>query len=162
MRGKKIPSDQRARAVGIAAVAGFAEASRQTGISESAVRAWYEKPEYAELRDRTKEIATSEWWAGVQLAFRRSVELLDRTDDPVKAATAGAIMFDKMALSRGDVTTRSEVSTFHGYNDHEKRAIADLLRKALAPDAASPADAGDAERDAVVGAGTEGTASSTG
>ena len=142
-RGKKIPSDQRARAVGIAAVAGFAEASRQTGISESAVRAWYEKPEYAELRDRTKEIATSEWWAGVQLAFRRSVELLDRTDDPVKAATAGAIMFDKMALSRGDVTSRTENRTWtDDLNDTEKQRLRDWIDSL--DDPASAAGSGEA------------------
>ena len=140
MRGKKIPSDQRARAVGIAAIAGFAEASRQTGISESAVRAWYEKPEYAELRDRTKEIATTEWWAGVQLAFRRSVELLDRTDDPVKAATAGAIMFDKMALSRGEVTSRSENRTWNdGLDPDKQRRLRDwALDKLDELDAAVP------------------------
>ena len=137
MRGKKIPTNERARAVGLAAVSGFAEASRQTGISESAIRTWWDRPEFAELRDRTKEAATNEWWAGVQMAFRRSVELLERTDDPVKAATAGAIMFDKMALSRGEVTSRSENLT-SGMDRDQQTAI----RKWLAALARGEADRG--------------------
>ena len=162
MRGRKRPTTERTKAVSLAVVHGVAEAARQTGIPERTVHDWYHLPEFAELRDRNKEEVTAEWWAGVQKAFRRTVQLLDQTEDPVKAATAGAIMFDKMALSRGDVTTRSEVSTFHGYNDHEKRAIADLLRKALATDGAPAADAGDAPRDAVVGAGPEGATTAGG
>jgi hypothetical protein len=159
MRGRKFPQKQKAEAVGIAAVTSIAEASRQTGIPEPTIHAWFHSPEYEELRTRNKEAVGEEWWAGVQKAFRRTFELLDQTEDPVKAATAGAIVFDKLALSRGDVTSRSEVSTFHGYNDHEKRAIADLLRKALAPDGAPATDAGDAVGDAVVGAGEAGATS---
>jgi hypothetical protein len=150
MRGKKRPTAERARAVGVALMDGPTEASRKTGIPANTIREWMTRPEFVELRQRTKDAVGEEWWAGVQLAFRRSLELLDHTDDPVKAATAGAIIFDKLALSRGDVTSRSEVSTFHGYNDHEKRAIADLLRKALAGDGATDPSEADA-----VGAGVE-------
>ena len=156
MRGKKRPAAERARAVGVALMDGIAEASRKTGIPETTIHAWMDRPEFAELRSRTKDAVAEEWWAGVQLAFRRSLELLSNTDDPVKAATAGAIIFDKLALTRGDPTARSEVSTFHGYNDHEKRAIADLLRQALAGDGAGTGAALDAGRDALVGAGAQG------
>jgi hypothetical protein len=148
--------------VGVALMDGPTEASRKTGIPANTIREWMTRPEFVELRQRTKDAVGEEWWAGVQLAFRRSLELLDHTDDPVKAATAGAIIFDKLALSRGDVTSRSEVSTFHGYNDHEKRAIADLLRRALAGDGTEAAAAGDAVGDAVVGAGTPGADSTAG
>ena len=141
---------------------GPAAAARATGIPENTIREWVGRPEFVELRERTKDAVAEEWWAGVQHGFRRVIEAFDEEADVQKKATAAAILFDKIALLRGDVTSRSEVSTFHGYNDHEKRAIADLLRKALAPDATPPADAGDAERDAVVGAGAEGAATSTG
>lgn len=108
MRGKKRPTADRTRALGIAVVDGAAAASQRTGIPENTIRTWMDTPEFVELRERTKEQVTGEWWAQVQKAFRRSIELLDKTDDPVKAATAGAIIFDKMSLSRGEATARTE------------------------------------------------------
>jgi hypothetical protein len=126
MRGRKRPTTERTKAVSLAVVHGVAEAARQTGIPESTVHQWYHLPEFAELRDRNKEEVTAEWWAGVQKAFRRSVVLLDSTDDPVKAATAGAIMFDKMALSRGEVTSRSESLT-SGFDPNQQRRIREWL-----------------------------------
>lgn len=137
MRGKKRPTTDRTRAVSLAVVHGVAEAARQTGIPESTVRQWFQLPEFEELRARNKEEVTAEWWAGIQKAFRRSVELLERTDDPVKAATAGAIMFDKMALSRGEVTSRSESLT-SGFDPSQQRRI----REWLASLADSEADSG--------------------
>ena len=141
---------------------GPTEASRKTGLPESTIRQWMHRPEFAELRERTKDAVAAEWWAGVQHGFRRVIEAFDEEADVQKKATAAAILFDKIALLRGDVTARSEVSTFHGYNDHEKRAIADLLRQALAGDGPAAGPAGDAEGDAVVGAGTPGADSPTG
>ena len=146
----------KARAVGIAVVDGPTVASRATGIPRPTIIGWMNDPVFDELRQRKQEVVEEEWDVGVQLAFRRTIELLQHTDDPVKAATAGAIMYDKLALRRGNATSRSEVSTFHGYNDHEKRAIADLLREALAGDGADPGAALDAGGDAMVGAGTTG------
>lgn len=135
MRGKKRPTTERTKAVSLAVVHGVAEAARLTGIPERTVNEWYHLPEFAELRDRNKEEVTAEWWAGIQKAFRRAVDLLDKTDDPVKAATAGAIMFDKMALSRGEVTSRSENLT-SGFDRDQQTAI----RKWLAAVARGEAD----------------------
>ena len=108
MRGSKRPVQEKARAVGIAAVTSIAEASRQTGIPRQTIQQWYDQPEFGELRQRKQEVVQDEWRVGVQLAFRRSVELLNKTDDPVKAATAGAIIYDKLALSTGNATSRTE------------------------------------------------------
>jgi transposase-like protein len=162
MRGRKRPMAERARAVGVALLDGASEASRKTGLPESTIRQWMGRPEFAELRERTKEAVAEEWWAGVQHGFRRVIEAFDEEADVQKKATAAAILFDKIALMRGDVTSRSEVSTFHGYNDHEKRAIADLLREALAADGAEGGPAGDADGDAMVGIGAPGADSPVG
>jgi hypothetical protein len=127
MRGQKRPVKERARAVGIAVATGsIAEAARQTGIAETTIHQWLHSPEYEELRTRNKEEVSAEWWAGVQKAFRRTVELLDNTEDPVKSATAGAIMFDKMALSRGEATGRTETRTWtDGLDPDKQRALRD-------------------------------------
>ncbi len=146
MRGKKRPTAERAHAVGVALLDGPTEASRKTGLPESTIRQWMGRPEFAELRERTKEAVAEEWWAGVQHGFRRVIEAFDQEADVQKKALAAAILFDKIALLRGDVTSRSEVQTFNGYNDHEKRAIAGLLRRATSGDGAEGAVEGDAER----------------
>lgn len=95
-------------ALGIAVVSGVPAAAEATGIPERTIYKWTDSPEFAELCGRNKEVITHEWGGFVQRAFRRADELLMATDDPVKAATAGAIMFDKMALWRGEVTSRTE------------------------------------------------------
>lgn len=145
MRGKKRPTSERARAVGIALVDGASAASEATGLPRQTIQGWMETPEFGELRQRTKDQVVGEWFAGVQLAFRRSITLLDKTDDPVKAATAGAIMFDKLALTRGDATTRSEVTHFRDYNDEERRRLRDALDRVLEelPEGSAPAGAED-------------------
>lgn len=128
MRGQKRPARDRSQALGIAVVDGAAAASRQTGIPENTIRTWMDTPEFVELRERTKDVVTAEWWGFVQKAFRRTAHLLDETEDPVKAATAGAIIFDKMALSRGEATSRSENRSLSDeLDDHERATLKGIL-----------------------------------
>jgi hypothetical protein len=128
MRGKLTDKRVRARAVGLAMVVGANEASRQTGIPERSVRRWVMDPEMAELAARTKETVAEEWWAIVQKGFRRVEALLDSTEDAQKAATATAIIFDKMALSRGEPTSRTETRTWtDDLDDHEKARLRDWI-----------------------------------
>lgn len=121
MRGKKRPLSERTAALAVVAVEGIPAASERTGIPQTTIREWLDDPEFVELRQRTKELATEEWWGIVQDAFRRSRELLKQTDDPVKAATAGAIVFDKMALASGDVTARTDVRAWTDGLDPDKQ-----------------------------------------
>ena len=131
MRGKKRPSSERARAVGIALVDGATAASEATGIPRPTIIGWRDSPEFDELRQRTKEAVADEWWAIVQQGFRRVATLLVDTNDLQKAAVATAIVADKMLLIRGEATTRAEVSNFNGRSDHETAAISELLRRAV-------------------------------
>lgn len=145
MKGKKRPLTERAHAVGIAVVSGIAEASRQTGIPEPTINAWFHSSEFEELRSRTKEQVAEEWWGIVQRGFRKTAELLDGTTDAQKAATATAIIADKMLLIRGEATVRNETrSLVDGFDDHEKRALRDAIDAQLdasGETARDPADA---------------------
>jgi len=133
MRGKKRPLNERARAVGIATLAGGAEASRQTGIPEQSINDWMHSKEFGELRSRTKDQVVDEWWAIVQEGFRRVRELLGNAEDVQKVATATAIITDKMLLLRGEATSRTEnVSLTDGLNDHEREALSDAILGELA------------------------------
>jgi hypothetical protein len=112
-------------------VDGAHAASVKTGIPENTIRTWMESPEFGELRDRTKEQVAGEWWAIVQKGFRRVAKLLDTTDDAQKAATATAIIFDKLALTRGEATSRTETKDIT-LDDHEAEVLGQVIRAELA------------------------------
>lgn len=132
MRGKKRPLDERAHAVGIAVVAGGAEASRQTGIPENTIYDWMGSPEFVELRERTKEIVSDEWWAGVQAYQRSIMEDLHSASLRDKVG-AFAIMFEKLSLLRGEATARTESKDItHDLDDHEAAILGEAIRSELA------------------------------
>lgn len=133
MRGRKRPTSDRTAALGIAVLDGPAAAARQTGIPENTIRSWMDSPEFVELRERTKEQVADEWWAIVQKGFRRVEKLLDSTDDAQKAATATAIIFDKLALTRGEATSRTETKDItRELDDHESELLGEVVRAELA------------------------------
>ena len=119
--------------MGVALVDGPAAAARATGIPENTIREWVGRPEFAELRERTKQAVADEWWAGVQHGFRRVIEAFDQEADVQKKATAAAILFDKVAMLRGEATSRSEARDItNQFNDHENDTLSELLRAELA------------------------------
>ena len=126
MRGKKRPQVERAQVAGLAMIVGVPEAAEATGVSERSIRRYLEDPELSELATRKQELVDQEWWAFVQKGFRRTADLLDKTDDPQKAATATAIIYDKLALSRGQATQRTETKDITiGLPDDVKRDLRD-------------------------------------
>lgn len=144
MRGKKRPTSDRARAMGIAVVDGASAASEATGIPRTTVKSWMDTPEFADLRHRTREAATDELWAIVQKGFRRVGELLTDTDDLQKTAVATAIVTDKMLLLRGEATSRYESrDVTSDLDDHERQLLGEAIRGELARRTDSPV-AGDA------------------
>lgn len=133
MRGQKRDARDRTRALAVVAATGsVAEAERETGIPHQTIHQWLDSDEYGELRQRTKEAVAEEWWAIVQTAFRRVLNTLENTDDPVKVATAGAIVFDKLALTRGEATTRTESRDLNGsLDDHELTRLREIVHSAV-------------------------------
>lgn len=144
MRGKKRPDADRARALGIAVVAGVPAAAEATGIPQSTIYVWQESDEFVELRKRTKEQVVEEWWAIVQRGFRKTAELLDGTTDAQRAATATAIIADKMLLIRGDATSRTETRSLSDVlDDHERATLKSIVIGELADREAAGSDSGD-------------------
>lgn len=132
MRGRKRPLTERAAAVGLATVVGVAEASRQTGIPRQTVQDWFESPEFGELRQRTKDQVADEWWAGVQRGMRAVIREFDG-DAPLRdKAVAVGVMFDKLALMRGEATSRTESrSLIDDLDDHETEIFGEVVRAEL-------------------------------
>ena len=142
MRGKRTPDKLRAKAVGLALVAGVPDAAKAMGVSERNIRRWKQDPEMAELVQRTKEAVTEEWWGVIQKGVRRVADLLDAAEDVQKVATATAIVTDKMLLIRGEATSRTESTLLQGRSDHEQRLLADIINRELEgrADAHAPGD----------------------
>ena len=148
MRGSKRPTTERAKVAGLAVVLGVPEAARQTGVSERSIRRYLEDPELSELAIRKKELVDQEWWAFVQKGFRRVADLLESTEDVQKAATATAIIYDKLALSTGQATQRTETRSLDDdLDDHEAEVLGEVVRAELARRANQ-----ETERSAVEGA----------
>jgi hypothetical protein len=146
VRGKKRPTTERAAAVGLATVVGISEAARQTGIPRRTVNDWFESPEFAELRQRTKDQVADEWWAGVQHGVKAVIREFDG-DAPLRdKAIAVGVLFDKLALMRGEATARTESKTFSDdLNDHERAALRQAIDTALNDSTVTAAaDSGDA------------------
>lgn len=144
MKGKKRPLSERTRAVGIALVDGVPAAAEMTGIPERTIRQWQESDEFADLRRRTREEVAEEWWAIVQMGFRRVAHLLTGTDDLQKAAVASAIIADKMLLIRGEATSRYEsVSLTDGISADEKRELRERLARSVHSESVVAGEAGD-------------------
>lgn len=149
MRGKKRPADERARALGIAVVAGGAEASRQTGIPENTIYDWLHSDEFKELRDRKKEEVAEEWWAGVQ-AYQRSIMASMESANLRDKVGAFMVMFNQLMLLRGEATSRYEHRDLTGaLDDHELATLKAIVQGGHPTE--HPAEA------PVVGAGPNGT-----
>ena len=100
---------ERAKAVGIAVVTGVSEAERQTGIPKETIHYWTDKPEFAHLRTRARELVADDMWTGVQIGLRAVIEGLQNPDAPLRdKAQALGIVYDRFALLSGEATTRSE------------------------------------------------------
>lgn len=142
MRGQKRPTAQRAQAVGLAAVVGIPEASRQTGIADSTLRGWFNSPEFVELRERTRDQVSEEWWAGVQRGMRSVIAGFDSDASLRDKAIAVGVLFDKLALMRGDATARTETRTLGELDDSKRAALRDFLSAELQRRRAGDGDPG--------------------
>ncbi len=126
---KRRPKAVVAHAVGLAESVGVMAASRKTGIPESTIRRFRERPDMALLRAENAEEVALDVFAGFQVGVRRVIELLPETTDVSKVAVAAGILYDKYALMSGMATGRTEHrELLDGMDDHEREALSALLR----------------------------------
>lgn len=149
---------EKTQAVAAATMTSAEAASETLGIPRRTIGYWLEKPEFAELRHKTREDLTDEFWATIQVGLHRMVELIPATDDLQKVSVAVGILYDKHALLSGGVTQRTESRDLTDvFDDHEKSVLGDAIRDELARRADERA-----AQDAVVPAGEAGAAGTDG
>ena len=125
---RRYTARQRATAAGIAIVEGPTRASEETGIPRKTIEYWLDKPEFAELRLKTREQVAEEMWSGIQVGLREVVKGLTG-DAPLRdKSVALGILYDKHALLTGGATGRTESREL---NDLPDSAYVDALREAV-------------------------------
>ena len=120
-------------AVAEAARTSILAASQKLGIPERTVGYWYDSPEFADVRDKTKDQLAA---GSVAMAILAQGELVRRirsgklSDQALVAAYGVGI--DKAQLLSGAATTRTESrSLVDGMDDHEREALRKVLDEAI-------------------------------
>lgn len=146
-------------AVLAAEMGGVVQAERQTGIPESTIRYWAAKPEFAEIRAKTREDLADEIKIVAHLAWKAVGAALEAgTMEPRDALFAAEKATSLRLLMSGDATERTETRDITDvFDDHEKSVLGDAIRDELARRADERA-----AQDAVVDAGTTGAAGTDG
>lgn len=118
-------------AVMAAEMVGVVQASEQTGVPESTIRYWAEKPEFAEFRARTREELAEEVKVVAHLAWKRVAETLP-TMEPRDALFAADKASSLLQLVTGQATSRTETRDLtDSLDDHEREQLRKVLDDVL-------------------------------
>lgn len=145
MRGKKRSETDRIRALGIAVVEGAQAASDKTGIPRRTISLWMDNPEYAELRQKTREELAEGFKALAHLSMSALLEQVKAGQvDSRDLTILLGVATDKHLLMSGEATSRNESKDItRDLDDHESEVLGSVVRDELARradlDAAEPA-----------------------
>lgn len=128
-RRRYTKADQ-AKVVALAEMKGQTVASEETGIPLTTINQWYHRPEYVELRTKTREDVADQFWAAIQIGLKAVVDGIHEGKLSEKAIALG-VLYDKYALMTGGATGRTESRDLNDLPDsayveaiHEFRRIA--------------------------------------
>jgi hypothetical protein len=127
------PKRQKLAAVLAADMVGVVAAAEQSGIPESTIRYWAQKPEFAEYRAKARQDLVDEVGVVAHLAWRRVAEaLLAGTMEPRDALSADKAT-SLYQLVTGEATQRTESRELtEGLDDHERATLRKMLEDELA------------------------------
>jgi len=86
---------------------GQTAAAEETGVPLTTVNLWYHRPEYVELRTKTREDVAEQFWAAIQISLKAVVDGIADGKLSEKAIALG-VLYDKYALMTGGATGRME------------------------------------------------------
>ncbi len=149
---------EKAVAVTAALASSTLAASERAGIPESTLRYWVESPEFAKLREKTREDLAEGSMVLANLAQSELVRKVKAGEvEPRDLAVIYGIAIDKGQLLAGHATSRNENRDLT-HDDHEAAILRDVVQEELARrgergDAAPGADAPAVESGAPAEAG---------
>lgn len=118
---------EKAQAVAAAEVNGVTQAAEATGIPKNTIQYWLDKPEFVQLRAKTREEKRDGYRVIIALAQKRLVDLLPSME-PRDVTILLGVAQDKDLLLSGDATTRTETRTWtDDLNDTEKQRLRDWI-----------------------------------
>jgi len=131
MRGKKRPTTERARAVGIALIEGIPAAAKATGVPARSLRRYKDDPELAVLGLSVREDVEKALWVGIQVGLDQVLTGLADPDERLRdKADAVNMLMTQHALLTGQATMRSETRDLTStFEDHELDELRTYLER---------------------------------
>lgn len=124
-RRRSYTKAEKLSAVLSAEMTGVVATEKSTGIPESTIRYWMDKPEFAEYRAKAREDLKDEITVVAHLAWQRVAEGLQRGDmEPRDALFAAEKATTQYLLMSGEATSRSETrSVTDDLDDTERERL---------------------------------------
>jgi hypothetical protein len=107
MARRRYTKADQARVVALAEMKGQTVAAEETGIPLTTINQWYHRPEYVDMRTKTREDVAEQFWAAIQIGLKAVVEGIEDGKLSEKAIALG-VLYDKYALMTGGATGRTE------------------------------------------------------
>jgi putative lipase involved disintegration of autophagic bodies len=121
---------QKVAVVSAAAASSVLAAAQESRVPESTIRYWLEKPEFASLRDRTREEMADEMKVIAHIATDRLRTLIP-TMDARDLTVLTSMAIDKSQLLSGGATGRTEHKDItDSFDDAEWESLKSILREA--------------------------------
>ena len=115
-------------------------AAEQLGIPDQTLRYWLDQPQYAELRNKTREEAAAGFSVIMYRVQERLIELIPEME-PRDLSILLGISAEKAQLLGGGPTARTETRALtDDLSDHESAILRELLHSAIEEAAAVPAE----------------------
>lgn len=121
MTKRRYTQREKVAVVTAAAASSVLAAAEESGVPESTVRYWLDKPEFAEIRDKTREELGAEFKVVAHKALARLIDLIP-TMEPRDLSILAGLAVDKSQLLSGEATSRSEHRDITDTFDDEERA----------------------------------------
>lgn len=139
---RRYAKKEKLAAVLAAEMGGLTQASEQTGIPKSTLAYWMERPEFVQVRTKTREDLADEIKVVAHLAWQAiATALAAGTMEPRDAVFAAEKATSLQLLMSGDATSRTESRDISGtLSDSEVREAIHEARRLTAP-AGAPAAA---------------------
>ena len=140
MPGRRYARTTKAQAIIAAELTSVAAAAQATGIPRRTLDYWLERPEFADLRTKTREVMAEGSFVLAQMAQDSLARKIERDEvEPRDLATIYGIAIDKGQLLSGHATSRQETKDITDTLDDTERealrnAIDEYLKAADVPE----------------------------
>lgn len=114
-RGRRYTHREKVAAVLAADASSTLAAAQATGVPESTLRYWLERPEFADIRENARERMAEEALVVARLAWRKLGQAIaDNELEPRDLVIAAGMATDKSQLLNGAATSRTEARDITG------------------------------------------------